>query len=331
MKYAKFGRTGFAVSRLCLGTAVFGAQTSAEESFAILDRAAEAGINFIDTANSYPMNVPMSELGRSEEIVGRWLRGRREDFFLATKAGAPVGPGAWHRGTSRKHLLASIDASLRRLESDYVDLFQLHFDDPDTPIDETVEALDTIVRSGKARYVGLSNFLAYRVVRMLGRQEALGLAKVVSVQPRYNLLFRQIERELLPMAEQENLAVMPFNPLAGGLLTGKYKLDVQPDEGRFSEQSGIFGQAYQERYWHEREFNTIRHLTEISGEQKVALPTLALAWVLANPAITSAIIGASRVDQLDATLAAVNLVVENGLRARLDEISLEYRYGDAAR
>lgn len=332
MKYAAFGRTGLKVSRLCMGTAVFGSQTNEEDSAAILNAAAEAGVNFVDTSNAYPMNVPMSGLGRSEEILGRWLKGKRGQFFVATKAGAPVGPCAWDTGTSRKHLLDSVDASLRRLDTDYVDLLQIHFDDPNTPIDETVEALDVIVRTGRARYIGVSNFLAYRVARAIGRQEALRLAKYVSIQPRYNLLFRQIERELLPLAQEENLAVMPFNPLAGGLLTGKYSLDVTPDEGRFSiGASGQFGAAYQERYWHEREFKTISSLTQIAKERGVALPTLAIAWVLANPAVTSAILGASRVGQLDATLAAADFEIDEELKARMDDLTLEHRYGDAPR
>jgi aryl-alcohol dehydrogenase-like predicted oxidoreductase len=332
MKYAKFGRTGLTVSRLCMGTAVFGSQTSEEDSIAILDAAAEAGVNFVDTSNAYPMNVPMPELGRSEEILGRWLKSKRSQFFVTTKAGAPVGTSSWDTGTSRKHLLESIDASLRRLNTDYIDLLQLHFDDPETPIDETVEALDAIVRAGKAHYIGVSNFLAYRLARAIGRQEALRLAKYVSIQPRYNLLFRQIERELLPLAQEENLAVMPFNPLAGGLLTGKYKLDAEPGEGRFSTvASGTFGAAYQQRYWHDREFTTVTRLSQVAKQRGIALPTLAIAWVLANPVVTSAILGASRVAQLDATLAAVDLEIDEELKTELDEITLEYRHGDASR
>src|SRR5580704_5104478 len=169
--------------------------------------------------------------------------------------------------SSRKHLLDAINASLRRLNTDYVDIYQLHMDDPVTPLDETAEALDAIVRSGKAHYIGVSNFLAYRLARAIGSQDTLRLVRFVSVQPRYNLLFREIERELLPLAQEENLAVIPFNPLAGGLLSGKYQLDEKSEKGRFSAEVGQFGAAYRARYWHQREFVTIDKLREIAGEE----------------------------------------------------------------
>src|SRR5258708_25137969 len=165
MQFAKFSRTGLSVSRLCVGTATFGKQTDEDVSHAILDKAADAGVNFIDTADGYPMGADLSLVGRTEEITGRWLKGKRDRFIVATKAGFAIGPSAWDQGSSRKHLLDAIDASLRRLGTDYVDLYQLHFDDPGTPLDETLEALDVIVRTGKARYVGVSNILAYRLPR----------------------------------------------------------------------------------------------------------------------------------------------------------------------
>ena len=242
-----------------------------------------------------------------------------------------MGSSPWDRGSSRKHLLEAIDASLRRLNTDYVDLYQLHMDDPVTSLDETVEALDAIVRSGKARYIGVSNFLAYRLARAIGRQDTLRLARFVSAQPRYNLLFREIERELLPLAQEENLAVIPFNPLAGGLLSGKYRQDEKPEKGRFSAEVGQFGTAYRARYWHQREFETVGKLREIAGERSEALPKLAIAWSLANPAITSVILGASRTEQLTDTLAAADYSLEPELKVKLDDLSAEYRRGDAAR
>src|ERR1700744_421904 len=171
-----------------------------------------------------------------------------------------MGPASWDRGTARKHLLDAIDASLRRLNTDYVDLYQVHMDDATTPLEETAEALDAIVRSGKARYIGVSNFLAYRLARAIGRQDSLRLARYVSVQPRYNLLFREIERELLPLAREEGLAVIPFNPLAGGMLTGRYRHTDDPEQGRFSAAMGQFGQMYKGRYWRQREFDTIEQV-----------------------------------------------------------------------
>jgi 1-deoxyxylulose-5-phosphate synthase len=331
MQFAKFSRTGIQVSRLCLGTGTFGKQTDEKTSHAILDRAAEAGINFIDTADGYPMGGELELAGRTEEIVGRWLKGKRNRFIIATKAAMPMGPSSWDQGSSRKHLLDAIDGSLRRLGTEYVDLYQLHFDDPATPLEESLEVLDTIVRSGKARYVGVSNFLAYRLARAVFRAETLRLTRPVSLQPRYSLLFRQIERELLPLALEENIAVIPYNPLAGGLLTGKYRLNQKPAEGRFSSEVGKFGAIYQDRYWHDREFATIEKLQAIAREAAQPLIKLSIAWTLAHPAITSAIIGASRVEQLADTLDASDLEISTELKEKLDEATVEYRWGDAAR
>jgi aryl-alcohol dehydrogenase-like predicted oxidoreductase len=331
VQFKKLGQTGISVSRLCLGTATFGKQTDEAGSHAILDATSDAGVNFIDTADFYPMGADLSLYGRSEVIAGRWLKGKRDRFIIATKGGGPVGPSQWDQGTSRKHLLDAIDASLKRLGTDYIDLYQLHFDDAETPLDETVEALDLIVRSGKARYVGVSNFLAYRLARAIGRQDTLRLIRFVSVQPRYNLLFREPERELLPLAQEESLAVIPYNPLAGGLLTGKYRHDEDPEKGRFSAEVGQFGAMYQSRYWHQREFDTIARLTEVASELGVPLAKLSIAWMLANPAITSVILGASRVDQLTDTLAATDLSLDNDLKKSLDELTIEYRRGDAVR
>ena len=190
-------------------------QTEEVAARAILDQPAEAGVNFIDTADAYPMGGEERLAGRTEEITGRWLKGKRDRFIVATKAGMKVGPSSWDQGSSRKHLLDAIDASLRRLGTDYVDLYQLHSDDPETPLDETLDALDVIVRAGKARYVGCSNFLAYRLARALGRSDVLGLARFVSVQPRYNLLFRQIERELLPLVQERKPGGHPLQPARG--------------------------------------------------------------------------------------------------------------------
>src|SRR5258707_5301197 len=278
MQFVKFGQTGLTVSRMILGTGTFGKQTDEREAHRMLDKVAEAGINFIDTADIYP---PGAEVGGSEIITGRWLSNKRAGFILATKGGGKMGQAAWDAGSSRKHLLDAIDASLKRLNTDYVDLYQLHSDDLDTPLDETLEALDTIVRQGKARYVGVSNFLAYRLATALGRSDVLRVARFVSVQPRYNLLFRQIERELLPLATDEHLAVIPYNPLAGGLLTGKHKHDAPPAAGRFTATVGKAGSVYQQRYWHEREFGTIEKLKQIVGATGESLTKTSVAWVLA--------------------------------------------------
>ena len=267
MQHVRFGRTGLQVSRLCLGTMTFGLQCDEPTSFAILDAAAEAGITFLDTADVYPLGGTVEIAGRTEEIVGKWLRGKRDRFIVATKCSGKMGPAPWQQGTSRKHVLDAIDASLKRLGTDYVDLYQVHHHDAATPTDETLEAFDAVVRSGKARYIGCSNYHAYRVARALGRSEVLGLAKFVSVQPRYNLLFRQIERELLPLCEEEGLAVMPYNPLAGGLLTGKHKRSAPPPQGtRFT--LGAAGGMYTERYWKDREFDAVDALAAARARER---------------------------------------------------------------
>jgi 1-deoxyxylulose-5-phosphate synthase len=330
MQHVRFGRTGLQVSRLCLGTMTFGLQCDEATSFAILDAAAEAGITFLDTADVYPLGGTVEIAGRTEEIVGKWLRGRRDRFIVATKCSGRMGPAPWQQGTSRKHVLDAVDASLKRLGTDYVDLYQIHQYDATTPTDETLEAFDAVVRSGKVRYIGCSNYHAFRVARALGRSEALGLAKFVSVQPRYNLLFRQIERELLPLCEEEGLAVMPYNPLAGGLLTGKHKRSAPPPEGsRFT--LGAAGGMYTERYWKDREFDCVDALAAVAHEGGIELVTLAIAWTLANPAITTPIIGASKPAQLKASVAAAELKLDAALKAKLDALTHEFRMGDAAR
>jgi len=326
----KLGQTGLTVSRLVLGTMTFGLQTDEETSIKILDTAAEAGINFLDTADVYPLGGGLPTAGRTEEIIGRWLKGKREHFIIATKAVGKVGPAPWDQGSSRKHILDAIDASLRRLGTDYVDLYQLHSDDASTPLDETLEALDTVVRAGKVRYIGVSNFLAYRLARALGRADVRHLTRFVSIQPRYNLLFREIERELLPLAQEEGLAVIPYNPLAGGLLTGKHKLAEGPTSGtRFT--LGTAAERYQERYWHDREFNTVEELRTVADLAGLSLTTLALAWVLSNPIITAPIIGASRPEQLIDSLKAVEVKLDDNLKQKLNDITTEYRRGDALR
>jgi aryl-alcohol dehydrogenase-like predicted oxidoreductase len=326
MEFAKFGRTGLTVSRLCLGTGTFGKQTDESEAHRMFDQAAERGVNFIDTADMYP---PGAKVGTSEIITGRWLSNKRGQFILGTKGGGRMGAAAWDQGNSRKHLLDAIDASLCRLNTDYVDLYQLHMDDPATPLAEVVEAMDAIVRSGKARYIGVSNFLAYRLARALGLQETLNLTRFVSAQPRYNLLFREVERELFPLAQEAGIAVIPYNPLAGGLLSGRYRHTDSPEKGRFSAELGGFGKLYQARYWHEPEFESVGKIQEVADEQETPITTLSVAWVLANPTITSVIVGASRLEQLTDTLVAADYKLDGAVKIKMDEFSIEYRRGDA--
>jgi len=331
MQYTKFGRTGLRVSTLCLGTMTFGFQCDEARSHAILDAAAAGGIDFLDAADVYPLGGEQDTAGRTEEIIGTWLKGKRHQFILATKCVGEMGPKPWDRGMSRKHILDAIDASLRRLDTDYVDLYQLHQYDPQTPIDEALEALDTIVRAGKARYVGVSNWPAHKVARALGRSELKNIVRFESVQPRYNLLFRNFERDLLPMSQEEGIAVVPYNPLAGGLLTGKHDRHIPPAEGtRF--QLGNAAARYQDRYWHEKEFETIEALRVIAAEAGMSMTAMALRWVLSNPAITAPIVGASRPEQLaDSIKAAEQGALPDDLKTKLDAITRVWTTVDAER
>ena len=317
------------MSRLCLGTMTFGLQCDEPTAVAILDRAADGGIDFLDTSDAYPLGGDLSTRGATEEIIGRWLRGKRDRWIVATKCFAPTGPAPFDAGNSRKHIMSAVEASLRRLQTDYIDLYQLHGYDTQTPIDETVGALDDLVSQGKVRYLGVSNFLTYQLVRAVGRTETLGLARIDCVQPRYNLLFRQIEREMLPYCAEDGVGVIPYNPIAGGMLSGKHVRAKPPPEGRFT--LGWAGQAYQDRYWHDREFGTVDALRAVADKAGVSLVTLSVAWVMANKAITAPIVGASSPGQLDASLAAAEFTLDDDLKRELDELTAEYRLGDAPR
>jgi aryl-alcohol dehydrogenase (NADP+) len=308
----------------------FGLQCDEPTSVAILDRAADGGIDFLDSSDAYPLGGDLPTRGATEEILGRWLRGKRDRFIVATKCFAPTGPAPFDAGNSRKHILDAVDASLRRLQTDYIDLYQLHGYDRETPIDETLGALDDLVHQGKVRYIGCSNFLTYQLVRAVGRTETLRLARLDCVQPRYSLLFRQIEREMLPYCSEEGIGVIPYNPIAGGLLSGKHsRADPPPESSRFT--LGNAGRMYQERYWHDHEFDTVEALRELAKEAGVNLVTLSVAWVMANQAVTAPIIGASSPGQLDHSLAAAEYPIDADLKSKLDELTHEYRLGDAPR
>jgi aryl-alcohol dehydrogenase-like predicted oxidoreductase len=321
METRPLGRTGLQVPVLCLGTMTFGQQCDDATSFAILDRAWEAGLRFLDTADVYPLGGTVDTVGRTEEIIGRWMRERknRDALLVATKCRGRMGPGANDEGLSRYHVLRAAEASLRRLGTDRIDLYQTHFFDPRVPIDETLRALDDLVRAGKVRYVGCSNYPAWRLAEALAASERLGLARFDSVQPRYNLLYREIETELLPLCRAAGLAVLPYNPLAGGFLSAKYQKGEPPREGtRFT--LGYAGRMYQARYWQEAQFEEVAALAKEVGARGLDMVTVALAWVLAQPGVTSAIVGASRPEQLEPAIAAPALALDDELRALLDAV-----------
>ena len=318
------GRSGLQVSRLCLGTMIFGSQREQSEAFAIMDMAAELGIDFIDVADVYPVPPSSETWGRTEEIVGAWLQGKRERFVVATKCVNRVGLGRNDSGGSRKHVIEACEASLRRLKTDRVDVYYLHHSDLDAPMDETLEALDRLVRDGKVLYIGVSNFEAWQVAMAMEAIAHSNLARIAVLQPRYNLLNRPYERDLLPLARASGMGVVPYNPLGAGVLTGKYKRGEEPPaESRFAQ--GDYGKMYQGRYWSERMFDVADAVVELARENGCTPAQLAVAWLLAQPDVTAPIIGASRPDQLVETAKAVGLSLSEATLQRLDEVSQPFR------
>jgi aryl-alcohol dehydrogenase-like predicted oxidoreductase len=309
MNIRRLGRTGLKLSEVCLGTMTFGHQCDQRTSFQILDRAAEHGVFFLDTADVYPVPPSPDTAGRTETIVGEWLQGRRDRFVLATKCRMRVGDGPNDEGLSRRHVLQACEDSLRRLRTDYIDLYQTHSPDPDTPAEETLRALDDLVCQGKVRYVGCSNYPAWQVALALGLSDRLGQARFASVQPRYNLLYREIESELLPLCRDQRLGVLAYNPLAGGFLTGKYQtLEAPPPGTRFT--LGKTGDLYRQRYWQQAQLEAVTQLRRFFEPRRKPLVQVAIAWVLGQPGVTCAIVGASRPEQLDESLPAVNLTLD---------------------
>ena len=321
MRYNQFGQTGLLVSELCLGAMTFGTNPGRfgqihgldqDASTAMVRQALDAGINFIDTANVYTT-------GQSEEFVGGALKAlgvRRADVVVATKAMGAMGEGRNDSGIGRKHLLEQIDASLARLALDHVDLYQIHGWDPVTPMEEALEALDVIVRSGRARYVGVSNWAAWQIVKALGISERRGLARFASLQAYYTVAGRDLERELVPMLLSEGLGLMVWSPLAGGLLSGKYDLSPEGAKGEGRRANFDFPPVDKDRAW-----ACVAVMREIAEKHGVSVATVALAYILAKPFVTTVIIGAKRVEQLDQNLAAVKLKLDADDIKRLDEVS----------
>ena len=319
MEYGKLGRTGLTVSRLALGMMTYGAKSWREwvleldESAPLIRRAVEAGINFFDTADIY-------SLGVSEELTGRALRefgGRREDNVVATKVFSPMSDRPNDGGLGRKHIMASIDASLKRLGVDYIDLYQIHRFDPHTPIEETVEALSDVVRAGKALYVGASSMYAWQFLKMLQTQEKLGLVKFVSMQNHYNLVYREEEREMLPLCAAEGIGVIPWSPLARGFLAGNRK--ANEDKARAQTTRARTDDFAHKFYYRESDFTVVDRITEVAEARGVKNAQIALAWMLAKPGISAPIIGASKMFQLDDALAAMELKLTADEISRLEE------------
>ena len=317
MKYRTLGRTGMKVSEVCLGTMTFGDQVSEQDAITIVHDAMDMGLNFLDTANMYVK-------GRSEEIVGKAIRGRRGDVVLATKVGIEMGPGPNDVGLSRKHILQSVEDSLTRLGTDYIDVYYVHRPDYATPIETTLRALDDLVRQGKVRYLACSNFRAFQLCKALWTSDARNLARFDAIQPPYNLLTRDIEYELLPLCVDEGLGVCVYNPLAGGLLTGKHDPSKPPAAGtRFA--NDTMGKMYYDRYWNESNFAAVARVKAIAEGGGRDMAQLALAWILGNPAVTSIIIGATSLRHVQHNVAATELKLTDDERAGCDQVWHELR------
>jgi aryl-alcohol dehydrogenase-like predicted oxidoreductase len=324
MEVVNLGRSGLKVSRLCLGTMIFGSQRDERESFAIMDAAAELGFTFIDVADVYPVPSSVETAGRTEEIVGRWLKSRRSGFVLATKCVNRVGPSPNDTGGSRKHVIEACEASLRRLQTDRIDLFYLHHSDLGAPLEETLEALDRLVQDGKIHYVGLSNFEAWQLGVALMHCAGRRLARITALQPRYNLLNRPYERDLLPLCREAGIGIVPYNPLGAGMLTGKYRRGQPvPDESRFAR--GDYGRMYQGRYWQDAMFDVVEAVLDVGKEEGMTPAQVALAWLLAQEGVTSPIVGASRPEQLTDSAGALEKQVSPASLERLDQVSRQFR------
>lgn len=316
MKYRYLGHTGLEVSVLGLGTNAFGKRADQDTSIRIIHHALDRGVNFIDTANIYAGT-------ESERIIGLALEGRRQEAVLATKAGLVMGQGPNGRGSSRYHLMQELENSLRRLQTDYVDLYQIHTFDPHTPLEETLRTLDDMVRSGKVRYIGASNYAAWELMKAIGISEAKGLNRFVSTQVSYSLADRTPERELVPMCLDQGVSIIPYFPLAGGILTGKYSL-----ENRAPEQSRADTDPNFSRFVIDRNIRLGQEVGRLAADLEVAPSGLSLAWLMGRPAVSTVIVGATRTSQLEDNLRSVEMTLSEETIQELDRISEPFRNGE---
>ena len=311
MKYQTLGRTGIQVSRLCLGTMSFGGDADEKTAAAMFHRCRETGINFFDTANVYAG-------GRSEEILGKLIKGCRDEIVLTSKVGVSTNNDVNARGLSRRHIVLAVEASLKRLQTERLDLYFLHVFDPHTPIEETLRALDDLVRQGKILYPAASNGAAWQIAQALGISAREGLARFECIQPMYSLVKRQAEVEILPLAQAEQVGVISYSPLGAGLLTGKYSPRRRPERGRLVENT-----MYMHRYGDPAYYEIAERFTAHAQERGVHPVSLAVAWVMSHPAITAPIIGARNVEQLEASLAALDVPMTPKWRAEISALSIE--------
>jgi len=316
MNYRSLGRTGLKVSSLCLGTMQWGWTADQETAFAIMDAFVDRGGNFLDTADFYSRWLPGHAGGESEEIIGRWMKERhnRSSIILATKVRQPMGPGPNDQGLSRKHLLEAVDASLQRLHTDYIDLYLMHAFDAETPIDETLRTLDDMQRAGKVRYVGASNYPAWRLVEALWSADTHQTIRFDLLEPHYNLVHREeFEHDLKTICEQYQIGVTPYSPLANGFLTGKYSRNNTPESARAG--------SVLKRYNHDTAWHTLEVVQRIARELASTPSAVSLAWLLAQPVITAPIIGANSVTQLQQNMAALDVTLITPQLAELNKVS----------
>lgn len=311
MEYRLLGKSGTGVSELCLGTMTFGNTTSEQDSIEIIRRFIDRGGNFLDTANVYVD-------GRSEEIVGKAIRDCRSDIVLATKVRMKVGEGINGAGLSRKHIMQAVDDSLRRLNTDYIDLYQVHTWDAHTPLEETLRALDALVTAGKVRYIGCSNYLSWQIMKALCISDFRGWAKFVSLQPQYSLVSREMDREVMPLCIEEDLAVLPWGPLGSGFLTGKYNKGSKPTVGRLSYAQG---EASWENRNQERNFAVLEEVQKIAKDRGKTPAQVSLNWLLGKKGVTSPIFGANSLEQFEENMGAVGWKLTDEEWKRLDEVS----------
>jgi aryl-alcohol dehydrogenase-like predicted oxidoreductase len=316
MNYRKLGRTGLKVSPLCLGTMQWGWTADEEAAFKVMDAFVEVGGNFLDTADIYSNWVKGNPGGISEEIIGRWMkaRGNRNRLVLATKLRGPMGRGPNDQGLSRKHVIEAAEASLLRLQTDYIDLYQTHYPDDTTPIEETLRAFEDLQRAGKIRYAGASNYSAWQLVEALWKAETYNTLRYDSLQPFYNLAGRsEFERGSKAVCEKYEIGVIPYSPLAAGFLTGKYDRDKLPESDR--------AEGIKNRYTNEEGWRTLDAVRNVARETDSSPAAVSLAWLLAQPVITAPIIGANTVEQLQSSLEALSLKLSENQLARLNEAS----------
>jgi aryl-alcohol dehydrogenase-like predicted oxidoreductase len=327
MEYRRLGRTGVVVSELCLGAMTFGRELDEMQTKEMIDRFIDAGGNFIDTADVYSR-------GTSEEFTGQAIKGRRDDLVLATKVRFPMGSGVNDVGISRKHIMSACEASLRRLATDYIDLYQVHCWDEVTPLEETLSALSDLVRQGKVRYLGISNFTGWQVMKAKHVSEKYGFESFISLQPQYSLVERHIEYELVPVCLDQGLGILPWGPLGGGFLSGKYrKGQAPPEDSRIADATEDMEEAWDRRAT-ERNWEIVQVLGSIAEETGRSYSQIALNWLLARPGVTAPILGARKMEQLEDNLGAAGWTLDDKQLQRLNEASEPptiYPYGMIAR